>query len=145
RLRASLVVSQIALSVVLLVMAGLLLRTLNELATRSSGVNETGMIAAELDLTTLNLNEEQGRLLFDQVLRNVRSLPGVESATLSWMVPNFGRGSNTSVTLPETEQYRTQGVPLLYNVIGSEYFSTLGVPLLRGRVLNDTDTRGRPR
>jgi predicted lysophospholipase L1 biosynthesis ABC-type transport system permease subunit len=60
RLRSALVVGQLSLSVLLLVVAGLLLRALHELRTADTGVNEQRMIAAELDLTTLAVGREQG-------------------------------------------------------------------------------------
>ncbi len=142
RLRASLVISQIALSVLLLILAGLMLRAMLQLRTRDTGVVESGVLTAELDLTTLSLAEDQGKLLFDRIRERMSSLPGIESATLSAMVPSVGRQWVTPATLPELESVKS--VSVNYNVIGLDYFSTLGVPLMRGRDLNARDVAGQP-
>ncbi|MEX2285116.1 MAG: ABC transporter permease [Gemmatimonadota bacterium] len=142
RLRASLVISQIALSVLLLVMAGLMLRAMLNLRNGDTGVVESGLLTAELDLTTLNLPEGQGKLLYDRIRERMAGLPGVESATLSAMVPSVGRQWVTGATFPEAES--KEMVSINYNVIGLDYFSTLGVPLMRGRDLNARDVVGQP-
>ena len=91
RLRSTLVVTQLSLSVLLLVLAGLLLRCLRELRAADTGVVEERMIAAEFDLTTLGLQREQGQLLFDRVVERVRSMPDVEGAALSaWFLTRGG-------------------------------------------------------
>jgi predicted permease len=146
RLRSSLVVAQLSLSVVLLVVAGLLLRALHELRMARSGVVEERMIAGELDLTTLGVGEEQGQLIFDRILEQVRALPDVEAASMSAMVPSAGRQWMTGgVTLPEHQQFAKEPISLSYNVVGLDYFKALGVRLVRGRDLARSDRKGQPR
>ena len=124
-------------------MAGLLLRALQQLRAADTGVAEERMIAAELDLTTLGPAGEQGQLLFDRVLGRVRSLPTVEGAALSAMVPSSGRQWMTGgVTLPAHAQFAREGINLSYNVVSPDYFQTLGVPLVRGRALQPSDRAG---
>jgi predicted permease len=145
RLRSGLVVGQLSLSVLLLVVAGLLLRALQELRAANSGVVEERMIAAELDLTTLGVGSEQGQLLFDRVLERVRNMPDVEAASFSAMVPSAGRQWVTGgVTLPGHAQYDREAIGVSYNVVEPDYFSTLGIPLLRGRTLQRSDRSGGP-
>jgi putative ABC transport system permease protein len=143
-LRSTLVISQLAISVLLLSMAGLFLRVIVELRSAQTGIDARGMLAAELDLRTLNLSEEAGRLLADRIQARIANLPGVEAATLSSTVPSGGRHWNSGVTLPEHESYRTQEVSISYNTIGSDYLNTLGVPLERGRTLTRADGAGQP-
>ena len=142
RLRASLVVSQITLSVLLLMVAGLMLRAMLELRTSDTGIIERGVLTAQLDLTTLNLTDDQGKLLFDRVHERMAGLPGVESATLSSMVPSVGRQWMTGAELPELQSVGM--VSLTYNVVGPDYLGTLGIPLLRGRDLTTRDVVGQP-
>lgn len=142
RLRSTLVVAQVSLSVLTLVVAGLLLRTLYQLRTADTGAIKQGMLAAELDLTTIGADTVQGRLVFDQVMERVGGLAGVESATLSAMVPSSGIEWRTGATLPEHEEYRTRVVTLNYNIIGPQYLGTLGIPLIAGRELGRSDRAG---
>jgi predicted permease len=144
RLRGALVGGQIALSVLLLVLAGFFLRSILELRTARTGVVETGMLAVELDLTTLGLSESQGRLLYDRMHERFSSLPGIESATLSTMVPSAGRHWLNSASLPDHEQFRQVEFSLTYNTIGPDYLRTLGTPLVRGRTLTRQDREGQP-
>ena len=142
RLRASLVVSQITLSVLLLMVAGLMLRAMLQLRTSDTGIIERGVLTAQLDLTTLNLTDDQGKLLFDRIRERIAGLPGVESATLSSMVPSVGRQWMTGAELPELQSVGM--VSLTYNVVGPDYLGTLGIPLLRGRDLTTRDAVGQP-
>ncbi len=144
RLRGALVVGQISLSVLLLVLAGLFLRAIFELRSTGTGIVERGMLAVELDLTTLNLPEEQGKLLFDRVQERLSGLPGIESATLSTMVPSSGRQWMTGATLPEVEQFSKDYISISYNTIGLDYFRTMGTPVLLGRTLSAPDRQGQP-
>ncbi|MGH7469874.1 MAG: ABC transporter permease, partial [Longimicrobiales bacterium] len=145
RLRGALVGGQIALSMLLLILAGLFLRSILELRTARSGVIESGMLAVELDLTTLGLTDPQGKLLYDRMHQRFSSLPGIESATLSSMVPSAGRRWVGSVTLPEHDQFRQNEFALTYNTIGPDYLRTMGTPLVRGRTLTSRDQDGQPR
>jgi predicted permease len=137
RLRSSLVVVQITMSVLVLVVAGLLLRTLHELRRAPTGADTAGMIAAELNLSSIGADTVQGRLVFDQVLERVSALPGVQAATLSTMVPSGSRHWVMAVRLPEHAEYNTRDASTNYNIVGPGYFTALGMPLLRGRNLDD--------
>ena len=146
RLRSTLVVAQLSLSVLLLVMAGLLLRALQELQAAQTGVVEARMVSGELDLTTLGVDEEQGKLIFDHILEQVRALPDVEAASVSAMLPSGARQWRAGgVTLPEHQQFAREEIALTYNVVSPEYFKALGVPLLHGRDLTSGDRKGQPR
>jgi predicted permease len=146
KLRGALVGGQMAISVLLLVLVGLFLRSIFELRTARIGVIETDMLAVELDLTTLGLSEAQGMQLFDRIQERFSSMPGIESATLSTMVPNAGRQYMMGATLPEHDQFREQYLSpsLVYNTIGPDYFRTMGTPLVRGRAISRQDRAGGP-
>ncbi|MGH9805570.1 MAG: ABC transporter permease, partial [Candidatus Acidiferrales bacterium] len=135
RLRSILVVGEVALALILLVGAGLLLRSFDLLRGRDPGFRPEGVLTANLNLPLPEFREIPRRVVFfQQVLENVEALPGVESAALT-------------TELPLTSDYVmhnfiVEGHPPLpvgtepegwYRGISPGYFRTLGIPLLRGR------------
>ena len=146
RLRRALVAAQVALSIALLVGAGLCLRSLNQAARMTPGFQAEGVVVGWLDLFSAGYTPEEGRAFYARVLDRVRSMPGVESATLSRRIPlGFTGGSFSDVTVeghPKSDD-DPQGVGL--NYVGPDYAATLKIPVVAGRDLSADDRADRPR
>ncbi len=142
-LRRALVVSQIALSLMLVVGAILFARSLWRLANLDAGFTQQGVLEADLDLTQLKLPAERRiefkRMLLDQV----RAIPGVDSAAEAGIVPLSGDGMNRQALVERGGQL-TQGKTNL-NEVSSRYFETLRTPFLAGRDFNDRDMLTSPK
>ena len=155
-LRSLLVVAQVALSLMLLIGAGLFLRSLNNAQTIDPGFNSDKILDAQLNINLLRYTKAQGREFYRQVIERIEALPGVESASLARVVPMSGAGRTSSFLIqgqpgpdnvsrsegtgPDVENQYTVNT----NVIGLKYFSTMGIPLLRGRDFTPQDNEGAP-
>ena len=138
--RRLLVVAEVALGVVLLVGAGLLIRTFVYLETIPAGFDPTNVVAASASLEDARYEQHESvEQLFARSLDRMRALPGVESAAISLGLPyerilNMGarivNGDTRSDFVFTTATYVTPG-----------YFETLRVPLIGGRTFRDSDTR----
>jgi predicted permease len=146
RLRRALVATQVALSIALLVGAGLCIRSL-EAATRiTPGFQANGIVVGWLDLFSAGYTAEDGRALYARLLERVRALPAVESVSLSRRIPlGFMGGSYTDVTVEghEARSDDPQGVGL--NYVGPDYAATMQMPLVAGRDVSVDDVADRPR
>lgn len=144
RLRSVLVVGQIALSLVLLVAAGLFVRTVRSALDTDHGFDPRGVLAFELNVRLNGYDEPQGRAFYDELLERVRGLPGTESATLARIIPLAFTWDQTRVRVPDSDLEAAEaGVPVGFNVVATDYFETLRMPLLAGRGLSETDRAGR--
>ncbi|HEX9347791.1 MAG TPA: FtsX-like permease family protein, partial [Gemmatimonadales bacterium] len=132
RLRGALVVTQVAVSLVLLVAAGLFVRTLRNAYAVDPGF-ATDVLVAQLDLGLQGYDEPRGRRFYEQLLRDLEALPGVRSASLALNRP-FGGGFDTRIDAQgalidaEHRGYRTDR-----NSVSPSYFETMGITILRGR------------
>ena len=135
---------QMALCVVLLVGAGLLIRTLRNLENTPLGMQVDGLVVFGVNPNISSL--PQGREFYQDLIRNLRTLPGVDSVTV--MVARLGSwGSNNSNLqvdgrLPDVANGSSRTVR--WNVAGPDFFRTLGVPVLAGRDFADSDTASTP-
>ena len=139
RLQWGLVVSQLSLSFLLLIGAGLLVRSLVNLAQVDTGVAYEDVVAMDAPHIT-GLSNEEDRLLMDQVVDQARTLPGVSAATYASSAP-FRSANLFSITF-RVEGMDDQGVPSpmsMINAVSPTYFLTLGIPVLRGRTFEPTD------
>jgi predicted permease len=142
-MRRVLVVSQVAFSLVLLVGALLFTQSLRNLLTVDLGFQRTGILIAETDLTQLNLPVER-RFVFDrQLLDQIRSTPGVDSASAAAIVPTSGNSSNRTVWIDGSDS--SESKTPWFNWVSPQYFKTMGTPLLAGRDFSDHDTRTSPK
>ena len=144
RLARSLIVGQIALSILLLAAAGLFLHSLLNLSRVDVGFNPQNVLIFSLDEYTANLPLD-ARLthLQQQIEQSVQALPGVQSASFSMFTFNQGEWSDSLLVqgVPRTPE---NGEDVLYNVIGEQFLPTLGIPLLAGRNFNAQDTATSP-
>lgn len=149
RLQRGLVVAQVAVSAILLAGGGLLTRTLLELQRADSGFAEEGVLAMRLPTVRTGRTEAELRAFYQALVRDVRSLPGVVDAAMGKAVPLAGSASvfTSALELKAEGQELPSGAPPVradYRPVSPGYFSTLGIPLVSGRTLRDTDHENAP-
>ncbi|HSR53628.1 MAG TPA: ADOP family duplicated permease [Acidobacteriota bacterium] len=146
RLKGLLVATEVALAVMLLVGAGLLMRSFLSLQNVDPGFDSSNLLTARVQLSSARFPDHQARSLFlEQVLQRLQAQPGVEAAAVSNTVPMAGFSTDSWVTL-EGYQPETEGeIPSLqYRIASPRLFKALGIDLLDGRVFQDTDRADSP-
>jgi len=141
-LRHALVVMQVALSLALLIGAGLFLRSLSRALSSDPGFASQNLLIASLATRGATMSKEQGQAFYRQALERIGSLPGVRSATLAAIVPISGGGTRRAVQIEGYEARPNEGLELNCNVVGLNYFNTMGIPLAQGRDFNAMDGEG---
>ncbi len=145
-LRNSLVVAQVAVSLLLLVAAGLTLRALQQLRAMNPGFNPENALMMNFDLSLQGYQTDAGAQLRKQLLNRVGSLPGVQSASVTDFMPLSMNYNSTAILIEGQAQERGANAPTaMQGDIGSKYFETIGTPLLVGRDLNEQDQEGKTR
>jgi predicted permease len=146
RLRDLLVVSEMVLATVLLMGAGLLLRSLHNAENKGPGFNSNQVTVAAFDLRATDYSGPQGALYFDHLIERIRAYPGVESVSSELWVPLWftGRGY-AGVQIQGYTPKPNEDMGIDYNVIGPNYFHTLQIPLMNGRDFSEQDRTGAPR
>ncbi|HUQ84363.1 MAG TPA: ABC transporter permease [Gemmatimonadaceae bacterium] len=144
RIRTGLIVVQAALSVVLLVGAGLFARSLREAASVHLGYERDRVVAAGVDLVPLGRTLAERFALYAAMRDRVASLPGVESAAFAFAHPLEGRGLHANVRVPGRDSLPLAPMagPQLNGVAG-DYFRTLGLPMVDGRPITSADVSAR--
>jgi len=141
--RSVLVVSEIALSLVLLVGAGLLIRSFLRLQAVDPGFDSKNVLTMRLDFTgPKGKSGKQAIAFHNQLLDRIRAIPGVTSASTRSFVPITNDWANLSFAIegrPVNAADRPVGY---YNAISSNFFQTMHIPLKQGREFNDRDVRG---
>jgi putative ABC transport system permease protein len=137
-MRRVLVVTQVALSMVLLVGALLFVRSFQRLVTVDAGFRQTGILVADLDFTQLNIPAEMRNVFKQQLTDRMQALPGVQSAAAVSIVPVSGNGWNDSVHTNASGQEVKEVAN--FNRVTPGFFKTMETPLLRGRDFGSTDT-----
>jgi predicted permease len=142
RFRTSLVTAQIALSMALLVSAGLFIKSLRNISRVDLGVKIDNVVTFGISPELSGYTPERSRLLFERVETELAAVPGVTGVTAS-MVPLLA-GSNwgTSVNVEGFKDGPDVDDGARYNEVGAGYFRTLGVPLLAGREFAQNDAGG---
>jgi predicted permease len=146
RLRNALVAMQVAGSFLLLIVAGLLARSLENAQRLDLGFDPTNVVNFSLDPHHLGYDAVSGGQFFQEVLRRVRALPGVESASLGCCGPMspsplFAPMHMDGYTPPPGQPDPT----IFFNQVSHDFFETLRIPILRGRVFLVSDDRNAPR
>jgi len=142
RFRSALVVAEIALAMVLLIGAGLMVRTLAGLTRADLGFNPENVLTLRVPLSGERYKEPQVRAQFwERVVSAVESLPGVGSASVSRGLPITGWVGQFFTTLDDPNPPAGQVPVANYVVIGPDYFRTMEIPLRRGRSFDDRDTQ----
>jgi predicted permease len=139
-LRNALVITQVAGSLMLLVVAGLFTRSMAKAQHLDLGFDPTHVVNLTVDPNTIGYREPQGRLFFKQLLERVNALPGVESASLAFSVPMGYYNSVSTVQTDDSAPSSAQEAPASQtNMVSPGYFKTMRIPILRGRDFNDGD------
>jgi predicted permease len=144
RLRSTLVVAQVAGSLMLLIIAGLFTRSLGKAQRTSLGFNPGHLLNMSMDPNEIGYNDVQYREFYKNLLDRVRALPGVQSASIASSVP---LGYINSVDTLAVEGYQPppdQAAPQIqYTLISPDYFATLEIPIVTGRTFKSTDDESR--
>ena len=143
RTRTVLLVLQGALSVILLVGAGLFVRSLQNVESVRLGYDVDPVLLVNLNMRGVKLDSAQTVELRGRLLRTAKTIPGVENASLQAAVPFWSMWSN-SLYVEGIDSVSKLGQFDL-NAISSEYFATIGTRILRGRGISDQDTPSAPR
>jgi predicted permease len=140
RVRTALIVAQVALSVVLIVGAGLFVQSLKQAASMRLGYDTRGILSATMDVEPIGYTTAARLALYTDMRERVMRLPGVASATMSATHPLLGWGFGVRVRVPglDTVPQPPGGGPF-YNAVGPDYFSTLGLRIVEGRPITAAD------
>ena len=133
RSRQLLAVVQIALCLMLMIGAGLFLRSLSRVRSIDPSLITDRVIAATVNLELRGYDQNRGQLLYDDLLRRVRATPGVQSAALAYVLPVTGGGMRNNLGPRQTTPAVDTKIEYDMVPITDGFFETVGVPLLRGR------------
>jgi predicted permease len=136
-LRNLLVIGQVAVSLVLLIGAGLLVRGLQQAQSNDLGFDQKNLVVATMDLTTQGYDEARSLTLYGQLFDRLKALPGIKSVSLAQTVPFTGGRDETIVI----EDGATSALSVSANEVSAEYFQTIGIELKRGRYFTEEDAR----
>jgi predicted permease len=141
--RGALVVSQVALSLVLLFSAMLFTQSLRNLLTDDPGFKTKGVLIAWLDFSRLQIPAERRAAYQRQLLDGIRAVPGIEKAAITNVVPLGGEGWGNSVWVDGRDSTRREDSH--FSSVSPDYFDTLQIPILAGRDFNAGDSAGSTR
>ena len=143
-LQRTLVVAQVALSMALVAGAALLMRTVDHMRHADLGFDPRGVAVVQVSPEKGRLTRAQGLVYFDEAIRAVSALPGVENAAVSHVMPlDFG-GSRMTVDVSGYKPGPDEEMELNFTRVTPGYFATMGIPLLQGRSFDDSDRQGQP-
>jgi predicted permease len=144
RMRTALVVAEVALSFVLLAGASLLIQSFNRLASIDSGVDTTSVLAMDLPMPPTEFtNSTTLTNYLTEMAQNVRSVPGVRDVAITDKPPMEGFANGAAFLIEGREYLPYPQRPVCgFKVIGPSYFDTVGMRLLKGRSLDESDVAG---
>jgi macrolide transport system ATP-binding/permease protein len=143
RLRNLLVVTQVAVSLLLLCGAGLLARGLHRAQSTDLGFEPGNLLALSVDLASAGYDAPRAAIFYQQLTERLETLPGVQSVSLASTLP-LGAVNSAPVTIEgRQETSGAQTFQVNSNTVSPQYFQTLGIPIIRGRHFNEQDVRSR--
>jgi predicted permease len=143
RVRSVFVIAQVAFSLMLVVIAGLLVQSLERIGSFNQGFDPKGVEVASVDLTAAGYTTTPGAIFTRELIDRLRALPGIEAATLSHWMPGRG-GTDVSVTSPGVSPPAGESsFTGTWNAVESDFFRTLHVPLIAGREFSSADRADR--
>ena len=147
-LRNSLVVSEISLALLLMMGAGLFVRSLSRLSSVNLGFSDDHLLVADLPVppaSTVPAEAHRNMDFYENTLRELRTLPGVKFAGASSFLPVSGQGSAIHFNIQGRPPHNaSEYITANYRVTSSEYFQALQIPLLAGRWIEDSDRETAP-
>lgn len=146
RMRSALIVSEVALSLMLLVGAGLLINSFRHLLKTDAGFDTKGVLALDIPLDRRTYTKpEQRSAAFQQLIARMKAMPGVRDASVVSNVPLTDLDYELSFQIEGRPPYKPgEEASADYTVAGNDYFRTMNIALLRGRVFTDHDTANTP-
>jgi len=142
RLRSLLVIGQVAISLVLLICAGLFLRSLQNAQNSNPGFEPEKLAVVSTDVGLQGYEQENGRRYYQQLVERVGQLPGVETASLGYVVPLSGGGmQQMTVQIAGYEPPPDTKLSIDYNIVGQGFFPVMSIPFVQGRNFTDFDTK----
>ena len=145
RLSNLLVISEIALSLVLLIGAGLMIRSFARLMAVQPGFDPRNVLTMQLSLSSLKYDKpEKTTSSYKQILERLSALPGVLAVGATSRMPMAGDRSTSGMRIEGREISPGEGIEVHYRVVTTGYFRTLNIPLRAGRELSEQDTKGTP-
>jgi putative ABC transport system permease protein len=147
RMRRAFVVLQVAISLLLLVGAGLFLRTLQNAHAIDLGYRLDSTMVADVNLDVRGYSQEAGRVAYQQILDRLRGIPGVKAAGAARVTVLSGGARTVSVSVDGRPLARdgNNAIDVRANIVSDGYLDSLGIPLLRGRDFSAEDDWQRPR
>ena len=142
-LRNAFVTVQLILSVVLLVGSGLFIRALQRASSIDPGFTVERGLIVPINLSLLRYGKTEGQAFYRDLLARLQTQPGIEQATLV-RFPQMGSSFAQFQVWTEGSEREKEGTSTGFNVVGSNYFRTMGTPLLRGREFTEADRDGAP-
>jgi putative ABC transport system permease protein len=142
--RRALMLAEVAMALILVTGAGLMLRTMNNLASVDTGFNHEQIVAAQFTLPQ-RYDAAKRNVFYEQVVDRLRALPGVASAAYTYSIPVAGSNWN-SIFIVEGQAVpeRSQLPSSAWTPVSSGYFDTMGIRLLRGRLFDARDVTNTP-
>jgi putative ABC transport system permease protein len=144
RVRSVLVVSEIAIALVLLIGAGLMVKSLWRLQSVGTGFETRNLLTMQLSYTVRPEEAERARSFFTQLEEKIRTTPGVEAVALSSGLPFLGASENSIWFKGQPPTNPKDVMMTVEYLVTPDYFRTLGIELKRGRLLNEQDRAGSP-
>jgi putative ABC transport system permease protein len=146
RVRGGFVIAQVALSLVMLVSAGLLIRSFDKLLKVNVGFRPEQLLTLEYRLPRAKYKEPAAQWNFHhQLVEQLQQVPGVQSASLVRGLPFSGNGGSIAIALPDREAPpKGQEPEVMFNTAMPNYFETIGIPLLKGRLFGNEDQANTP-
>ena len=146
RIRSALVVAEVSFAFVLLVSAGLLLRSMERLIEISPGLHTANLLTMQVQTSGQRFRDATvNNAFFDHVLEAARQVPGVISAAFTSQLPVSGDSDAYGVSLESNPDQKDVEIrPAFRYAVSPSYFQTTGIPLLRGRMLDEKDRAGGP-
>ncbi len=143
--RNALVVAQVAGSLVLLIVAGLFIRSLDKAQKINLGFNPDHVLNLSVDVAQIGYKEPRGRVVYRDIENRIRALPGVESVAQGFTTPMSLISTGDRLTIENHPLEPGQQPPdVSYNMVTVGYFDTLQISLLRGRKFTDSDREKAP-
>jgi predicted permease len=144
-LRHALVITQVALSMVALISAGLFVRSLREAYKADPGFDPHGVLLASFDPFLSGYDESRGREFYRRLVERVRTVPGIESATLARRLPLTDGGiAFANVAIDGYTPAKDEDMRLNYETVGPQYFQTMRIPFVHGRDFDERDQEDAP-
>jgi len=138
--RSGLVVVQVSLCFILLVGAGLLLQSLQNIRLDSPGFSTNGVLVTSVNLVASGYDAQRAKNFQDELIDRVQALPGVESAALARVTPlGYGTFSSAPIVVDGYQPPPEERPSVEYNQVGPSYFATMGIPLVSGREFTRAD------